>query len=156
MKNQHRSKQEAEILVNENIGLLVSIAKQFNPKNHTELENYISAGSLGIVRAAYTFDISRGVFSTHATHCIKNEILKYIKYEKKHIHCLPIEDTPYEETNSIINDILPTCLTTEEKQIVLMKRGGYSNKDICLSLDISKAKLKIKIKKLLSKIRKYQ
>lgn len=154
--SQHRSKAEIDKLVGDNMALLVSVAKKFKPRNHTELENYISAGSLGMVRAAYSFDPTRGAFSTHATYCINNEILKYIKYEKKHSHCIQIDDYAYEIPIDQIDMIIPSDLSIEETQIIIMKKEGKSNKDICIALDLTKAKLKIKIKKLLHKIRTTQ
>lgn len=153
MKNQHRSKQDVDKLVSDNMALLISIAKNFNPRNHTELENYISAGSLGIVRAALSFDSSKSCFSTHATYCIRNAILNFIKYEKKHSNCTKLEDFSYEPKISRIEENIPSNLTVEEHKIVQMKRDGYSNKEISDKLDISKHKLKVKIKKILTKFR---
>ena len=153
-KSHSKTKEEVDQLVNDNIGLLITISKNFNPKNYTELENYISAGSLGIVRAALSYNPNLNVaFSTHATYCIRNEILNFIRYEKKHYHCISIVDCSYDMPESLLDTILPSTLTENEIQIVEMKKSGFSNKEIADTLDLTKAKLKIAIKKILTKIR---
>ena len=154
MNQKFRSKEEVDKLVMENFGLLITTAKNFNPKNHTEMENYVSAGSLGIVRAALSYNPEMNTaFSTHATCCIRNEILNFIRYEKKHCHCLSIIDYPYEANESVLDSMLPSNLTKTELEIIDMKKSGYSNKEISEVLGLTKPKLKIVIKKILSKIR---
>lgn len=150
------SKKEADDLITSNFAIVVDVAKTFKPKNHTELEDYISAGSLGLVRAAYSYDNSVALFSTHAYCCIKNEIIRYIKKVRKHEGCIQLQETVYEIKNNEYNHIIELSnLTKYEKSILEMKRSGYSNTEIAEILEISKAKLKVVIKKIFMKIREY-
>jgi RNA polymerase sigma factor (sigma-70 family) len=150
------SKLETDALITDNFALVVSTAKTFNPKNHTELEDYISAGSLGLVRAAYTYDSSIALFSTHAYYCIKNEIIRHIKYVKKHSHCEPLYEAVCTVTDSRYEYIkeIPT-LSMVEQEILEMKQHGYSNTEIAERMEISKAKLKVVIKRIFMKVRDY-
>ena len=63
----------------EHIGLVYHIAKKYT---NIEFDDAISAGSLGLVKAANTFDESRGFkFATYASRCINNEILMFLRKE---------------------------------------------------------------------------
>ena len=42
-------------LVEENMGLVISIVNRFNPKNLTEREDYIQAGRIGLWKALEKF-----------------------------------------------------------------------------------------------------
>ena len=70
-------------LIEKNMGLVIFIAqKYFNAG--IEADDAISAGSLGLVKAANTFDFAKNVkFSTYAGRCIENEILMCVKSAKR-------------------------------------------------------------------------
>ena len=70
-------------LVEENMGLVIFIAqKYFNVG--IEADDAISAGSLGLIKAANTFDFAKNVkFSTYAGRCIENEILMCVRSTKR-------------------------------------------------------------------------
>ena len=70
-------------LIEKNMGLVIFIAqKYFNAG--IEADDAISAGSLGLVKAANTFDFAKNVkFSTYAGRCIENEILLCVRSAKR-------------------------------------------------------------------------
>lgn len=70
-------------LVEEHMGLVIFIAqKYFNAG--IEADDAISAGSLGLIKAANTFDFAKNVkFSTYAGRCIENEILMCVRSAKR-------------------------------------------------------------------------
>lgn len=68
-----------ESLINNNIRLAISIAQKFRFE-----EDYESVAMIGLVKAANTFDMSKDIrFATYATRVITNEILMYIRKEKR-------------------------------------------------------------------------
>ena len=73
----------------EHLGLVRYIANKYP---NMDFDDAVSAGSLGLVKAANTFDESKGFkFATYAARCINNEILMFIRCEKKHRHGLSID-----------------------------------------------------------------
>lgn len=66
-------------IVEHNLRLVHHIAKKFSNTNHDK-EDLFSEGSMGLLKAAYTFDQKRGVkFATYAARCIQNEILMFLR-----------------------------------------------------------------------------
>lgn len=77
--------EERDKMSRENFGLLHFVAQSFRNVGlpHDEL---VSIGSVGYAKALNTYDSTKGAkFSTYATNCIKNEILYFLRKEKKHV-----------------------------------------------------------------------
>nr|UVY55552.1 MAG: ECF sigma factor [Bacteriophage sp.] len=70
-------------LVEKNMGLVIFIAqKYFNAG--IEADDAISAGSLGLIKAANSFNLAKKIkFSTYASRCIENEILMCVRSAKR-------------------------------------------------------------------------
>lgn len=69
----------AERLMELNMGLVNGIAFRFRGRG-TELEDLIQIGSIGMLKAIRSFDLSRGTaFSTYAVPLIMGEIRKYLR-----------------------------------------------------------------------------
>lgn len=67
------------ILVEHNLRLVVYIAKRFE-NTGTGLEDLISIGTLGLIKAINTFRADKSIkLATYASRCIENEILMYIR-----------------------------------------------------------------------------
>ena len=66
-------------LVTHNLRLVVYIAKKF--ETHTAgIEDLISIGSIGLIKAVGTFKPEKGIkLATYASRCIENEILMYLR-----------------------------------------------------------------------------
>ncbi len=75
-------KSARELLINSNLRLVVSIAKNYAGKKHS-LMDIIGEGNIGLIRAVDKFDINTGFrLSTYATWWIRNSIMRAINYDK--------------------------------------------------------------------------
>ena len=74
-----RMKSAEELIISENLGLVRSIAFRFRGRG-CEDEDLMQIGTMGLLRAARSFDVSRGVvFSTYAVPLIIGEIKRFLR-----------------------------------------------------------------------------
>lgn len=72
-----------EILIRHNLRLVAHIVKKYSGAG--EADDLISVGSIGLIKGIQTFEYGRGSqLATYAARCIENEILMYIRANKKH------------------------------------------------------------------------
>lgn len=71
-----------EIIIERNMRLVAHIAKKYQNVDE-DMEDLISTGSLGLIKAVRTFDINKGRFATYACRCIDNELLMLLRSKKK-------------------------------------------------------------------------
>lgn len=72
-----------DILVRHNLRLVAHIVKKYN--NAGEADDLISVGTIGLIKGIETFSPDKGCqLTTYAAKCIENEILMYIRANKKH------------------------------------------------------------------------
>ena len=73
------SPEAARELIEHNLRLVVYIAKKFESSG-TGIEDLISIGTIGLIKAINTFRADRNIkLATYASRCIENEILMYIR-----------------------------------------------------------------------------
>ena len=66
-------------LIEHNLRLVVYIAKKFDGCG-TGIEDLISIGTIGLIKAINTYKTDRGIkLATYASRCIENEILMYLR-----------------------------------------------------------------------------
>lgn len=71
------------VLVERNLRLVVYIAKKFE-NTGVGIEDLISIGTIGLIKAVNTFRPDKGIkLATYAARCIENEILMYFRGQKK-------------------------------------------------------------------------
>ena len=71
------------ILIERNLRLVAHVAKKYQG-NGEELEDLISIGTIGLIKAISTFDVDRSArLSTYAARCIDNELLMMLRSRKK-------------------------------------------------------------------------
>lgn len=71
------------ILIERNLRLVVYIAKKFEGSK-INIEDLISIGTIGLIKAVNTFKIDKNIkLATYASRCIENEILMYIRRNNK-------------------------------------------------------------------------
>ncbi len=76
-------KSAREMLIRHNLRLVAHIVKKYN--NAGEADDLISVGSIGLIKGIETFEYGKGSqLATYAAKCIENEILMYIRSNKKH------------------------------------------------------------------------
>jgi RNA polymerase sporulation-specific sigma factor len=67
------------ILIEHNLRLVVYIAKRFENTN-VNVEDLISIGSIGLIKAIKTFNTDKNIkLATYASRCIENEILMHLR-----------------------------------------------------------------------------
>lgn len=75
-------KKAIETLIMHNMRLVVHVAKRYSQS--VDQDELISIGSVGLIKAVKTFNIEKSTqFSTYAAKCIDNEILMYLRANKK-------------------------------------------------------------------------
>ncbi|MDO5110744.1 MAG: RNA polymerase sporulation sigma factor SigE [Clostridia bacterium] len=68
-----------ETLIERNLRLVVYIARKFE-NTGIPIEDLISIGAIGLIKAVNTFDPSKKIkLATYASRCIENEILMYLR-----------------------------------------------------------------------------
>ena len=71
------------ILIERNLRLVVFIARKFESSG-VGLEDLISIGTIGLIKAVNTFKIEKNIkLATYASRCIENEILMYLRRTSK-------------------------------------------------------------------------
>ena len=121
-----------ELLVEQNIGLVAVTARKYSYTG-AGMDELISAGSIGLVKAAASFNSKKELlFSTYACRCIGNEILMYLrklwKYRSHEIsENTPVYVDPYGMT-VYISDLLGT-----EPDVVSQKLEVLEERDLLLS-----------------------
>ena len=78
-KLENGDKNAREELIVHNLRLVVYIAKKFE-NTGIPIEDLISIGTLGLIKAVNTFRIAKNIkLATYASRCIENEILMYLR-----------------------------------------------------------------------------
>ena len=68
-----------DLLITHNLRLVVYIAKKFETPS-AGIEDMISIGTIGLIKAVNTFEPSKKIkLATYASRCIENEILMYLR-----------------------------------------------------------------------------
>lgn len=78
-----RERGEAKrILVERNLRLVAHIARKYQNVDE-DMEDLISIGTIGLIKAIDSFDAGKGKLSTYASRCIDNELLMLLRAKKK-------------------------------------------------------------------------
>ena len=71
------------ILIERNLRLVAHIVKKYQPPPE-EMEDLLSIGTIGLMKAVVTFDPDKSArLATYAARCIENEVLMYLRGKKK-------------------------------------------------------------------------
>ena len=72
-----------KVLVERNLRLVAHIAKKYANTNYDQ-EDIISIGTIGLIKAINSYKGNKGVrLATYSARCIENEILMYLRGNKK-------------------------------------------------------------------------
>lgn len=81
------------ILIERNLRLVAHIVKKYT-NYQKDSEDLISIGTIGLIKAITTFKNDKGIkLATYAARCIENEILMYIRTNKKYNRDVYLQDT---------------------------------------------------------------
>lgn len=143
-------------LIEHNLRLVAHIAKKYAGGNQQEQEDYISIGSIGLIKAINSFKDDKGYkLSTYASKCIENEILMNKRNTKKYKaetsmnniigtdkdgNNMELEDVLDNEQKDTVDTIYDKMLIKQiteyvnknlpekEKQVMLLRFGLENNK----------------------------
>ena len=142
-------------LIEHNLRLVVFIAKKYETKLDT-LEDLVSIGSIGLIKGINTYKIDKNIrLATYASRCISNEILMYLRKNKKRVGDISFEEALSfdSEGNELhLEDIIGTSeditykeyerltnikllketideLNPRDKKIMIMRYGLYNTKE---------------------------
>ena len=98
-------------LIEHNLRLVVYIARKFD-NTGVELDDLISVGSVGLIKAINTFKLSKNIkLATYASRCIENEILMYLRKISKIKGEISLDEplnVDYEGNELLLCDVLGT------------------------------------------------
>lgn len=131
---------QLDSLMEDNMGLVVLVAKSFNPRNEDELDEYVQLGRIGMWKAIKKHDPSRAKLSTLIYHYARWEILRFLK--KRDNPEIQLEESFSLEDNlvidSVIWELLPDCLSCYERDVIKLRLQGYTFLDIGKELGYSR------------------
>lgn len=153
IKNGDESKRE--LLIIHNLRLVVYIAKKFE-NTGIGIEDLISIGTLGLIKAVNTFRLDKKIkLATYASRCIENEILMFLRKtanRKKEVSIDEPLNVDWDGNELLLSDVLGSdadevnrsieaqdekrqllsiveSLDEREKQILIMRFGLYDTKE---------------------------
>ena len=102
---------ERKVLIEHNLRLVVYIAKKFD-NTGVGVEDLISIGTIGLIKAINTFNPSKKIkLATYASRCIENEILMYLRRNSKTKMEVSIDEplnVDWDGNELLLSDILGT------------------------------------------------
>ena len=129
------------ILIEHNLRLVVFLAKRYENSIY-DIEDLVSIGSIGLIKGINTYKIDKNIkLATYASRCISNEILMFLRKNKRKRAEVSLEDAlNYDvEGNELhLEDILGTEIdlvpTEYEKQV----NKEFLSKEIATLIDRDK------------------
>jgi len=116
-ENDEEAKQE---LIVHNLRLVVYIARKFESSG-VGVEDLISIGTIGLIKAVNTFCPSRGIkLATYASRCIENEILMFMRKCQTYKHEISIDEPlniDWDGNELLLSDILGTDVDSINRPI---------------------------------------
>lgn len=105
------SNEARTLLIERNLRLVVYIAKKFD-NTGIGVEDLISIGTIGLIKAINTFNPTRNIkLATYASRCIENEILMYLRRNNKTRLEVSIDEplnVDWDGNELLLSDILGT------------------------------------------------
>lgn len=157
--SREEAKKAKDILIERNLRLVAHVAKKYQNVDE-DMEDLISIGCIGLIKAVETFDAGKGRLATYACRCIDNELLMLLRAKKKTSRevslfepigqdkegneiCLvdiieqqqPDTVDSMEMQNNIIRlfAYLDECLTDREREILVLRYGLNGHKSVTQS-----------------------
>ena len=79
-------------LIEHNLRLVVFLAKKYENTGY-DIEDLVSIGSIGLIKGIKTYKIDKNIkLATYASRCIANEILMFLRKNKKRRGEISLED----------------------------------------------------------------
>lgn len=144
-------------LIERNLRLVAHVSRKYQ-SGEEDMEDLISIGTIGLIKAIATFNYERGNrLATYAARCIDNELLMYFRGKKKtsrevslyepigtdkegnQINLMDVVESTDREIFEIIElksntkkiyDMIPRVLNDRERQIIEWRYGLYNRKPV--------------------------
>lgn len=133
------------VLIEHNLRLVVYVAKRYE-NNLYNLEDLISIGTLGLIKAITTFKCDRNIkLATYASRCIENEILMHLRKKARQKNEVSLDEPlnrDYDGNELLLSDIL----TIDQHKII----DDMNDDDEKVALNEAIAHLKPREKEILS------
>ena len=164
-----------QTLVEHNLRLVVYIARRFE-NTGTSLEDLISIGTIGLMKAIGTYRMEKNIkLATYASRCIENEILMHIRKISNQKAEISLDEPINQDGDGnelLLSDILGTGaadltalrqalgeLPGRERELIGMRYGldgqkELTQKEIAQKLGISQSYISRLEKKILGKLRR--
>ena len=145
------------ILIERNLRLVAHIVKKYQGASE-ELDDLISIGTIGLIKAVQTFDSAKASkLSTYAARCIDNELLMLLRSRKKsnrevslyepigtdkegnEISLLDVIETEpvdvvknyaLKQDTTLLYRLLPEILSQRKQEILKLRYGLYGEKEL--------------------------
>ena len=159
-------------LIEHNLRLVAHIAKKYSQFNDNE--DLISIGTIGLVKAVSTYRADKGRLATYGARCIENEILMYLRQNKKRQNDISLQESvgidkegnevTLEEKSALkmtvekLYKIMKERLTPRELEIVILRYGldgqkPVTQREIAKTMGISRSYVSRIETKALSKLK---
>ena len=104
-------------LIEHNLRLVVFLAKKYESSGY-DIEDLVSIGSIGLIKGINTYKIDKNIkLATYASRCIANEILMFLRKNKKRKTEISLEDAlNYDSEGNELH--LEDILGTEEDLVI--------------------------------------
>ena len=126
------------ILVEYNLRLVAHIIKKYNSFDR-DMDDLISIGTIGLIKAINTYDIEKGNrLVTYASRCIENELLMMLRQERKTAKEFSLYEpigTDKEGNEINLLDIMESENTNILEKIILKDDIGYLKNALSNCLD---------------------
>lgn len=157
--NAEEARVAKELLIEHNLRLVAHIAKKYQNVDE-DMEDLLSIGSIGLIKAIDTFDSGKGRLATYACRCIDNELLMLLRSKKKTAREISLFEAigqdkegneirlvdVIEQRQSDIVDhleqrqdigkmysLMQKVLTEREREIIILRYGLYGGEEITQS-----------------------
>lgn len=155
--NAEKGQEARNILIERNLRLVAHVAKKYQGSDES-MEDMISVGTIGLIKAITTFNPDKGNrLATYAARCIENELLMMFRAKKKQSKEVSLyepigTDTEGNEISLIdvieseqvnvveemdrvahlekLRELLIHCLTPREREIIYMRYGLLQEKEM--------------------------
>lgn len=153
------AKEAKDILIERNMRLVAHIVKKYQNIDE-ELEDLLSIGCIGLIKAIDSFDVKKGRLATYACRCIENELLMMLRGKKKYSrevslfepigqdregneihlmdvieqqHCDIVEELTLQGNIKKLFQYMENCLTKREQEILILRYGLGGRKELTQS-----------------------
>lgn len=154
-----QAKAAKDILIERNLRLVAHVAKKYQNVDE-DMEDMISIGCIGLIKAIDTFDAGQGRLATYACRCIDNELLMLLRSKKKtsrevslyepigqdkegnEIHLMDVIEQEQQDVVEALELrgnvrrlmlLMQKELTDREREILLLRYGLWGNRELTQS-----------------------